>query len=691
MKLKLVSHINADSDLVEAWLKYYLQLGIAHFHLIVHGPHEENQTLLGLKDKYPITIEASYGGPFDSDQKKSRLDAVLACHPDQWLILVDSDEFVEFPYCDIAETIRQLERSGANIMAAPMLQRLTSDGSLESPGIIDDPFRIFPLCSEDLYRRVGLVADIFKFPLFFCVDGTRVLEEGNHNPPLGSAPKFSEILGVTHHFKFRRTVSTRLDKRIKSEHAFRQESVQLRAYFDSHSGRLPLDGTFTYSRSELFRRGLLKQLPQVVTSCMKTPESAAAEQGGCWARDSEVQEASMEAQERSGIGAPSADRRITFILPAATQHQGIKRHVVEIAQKLSESQVQSIIICFDQESAGTALDRKNLRGVRIQYDNEPVSLLGWIRMLRKTDPTEVVFCHDWLEAFGPKALMAALVAGVRRRFAIQYLMPIQVQPPVPVNSPGNLLRRIAGKRVRRLVKIRIAGWMTTRTICACRSIRDALVHGYGFPRERTIAVYEGISTSYFKPCEARRAALRARLGIGFEDFLLICVARLAEEKGLDILIHALSRVLRQGIRCKCLILGEGPLREQLTRKVNCLGLPNFVRFEGYQDDIRPYLQAGSAFVLTSLFEGFPVSVLEAMASGLPCIVTDVGGNSEIVNDDGVGMLIPPGSVEEAEKAIVDMATHASMRAAMAAKTREVVCRSFDIDHRIEELRSVLLP
>ena len=175
-------------------------------------------------------------------------------------MLVDSDEFVEFPYRDIAETVRKLRSTGANLMAAPMLQRLTADGSLETPPVIDDPFKTFPLCSVDLYQHMGVVAGSLKFPLFFCATGTEMEEEGNHNPPRGFERRTTAMLGVTHHFKFRRTVSQRLDKRINSEYLWRHESVQFREYLANHSGRLPLEGTFTYSREELFRKGLLRKL-----------------------------------------------------------------------------------------------------------------------------------------------------------------------------------------------------------------------------------------------------------------------------------------------------------------------------------------------------------------------------------------------------------------------------------------------
>jgi hypothetical protein len=260
MNLKLLSHVNADSDLIEAWLKYYLQLGVERFHLVVHGGREENSRLFAIKDSYPITIEDTYGGPFLGEHKKNHLDAVLARNTEQWLVLVDSDEFVEFPYRNIPRTIQKLNFEHATVMVAPMLQRIKADGALETQPLIDDPFEVFPLCSENLYQKMGVDACVLKYPLFFCGSNTQLKEEGNHNPPQGSERRISAMRGVTHHFKFRRTVSQRLDNMINSTHLWRHESVQFREYLDRHSNRVPVEEAFPYSRKELFHRGLLRKL-----------------------------------------------------------------------------------------------------------------------------------------------------------------------------------------------------------------------------------------------------------------------------------------------------------------------------------------------------------------------------------------------------------------------------------------------
>src|SRR5215475_13475326 len=205
MDLKIVSHVNGDGDLLEAWFKYYQRLGVSSFHLILHGPREENERLYALKESHPLVIEDAYEGPFHSEEKKNRINSVLARMRDRWILVVDSDEFVEFPYETVSATISMLRLVGRNALFAPMVQHLTSDGSLDTPEVITDPFRTFPLCSVDLYERMGVKAAISKWPLFYCTAQTLLRDGGNHSCPLGNLA--SSMQGVTHHFKFRRSVS----------------------------------------------------------------------------------------------------------------------------------------------------------------------------------------------------------------------------------------------------------------------------------------------------------------------------------------------------------------------------------------------------------------------------------------------------------------------------------------------------
>jgi glycosyltransferase involved in cell wall biosynthesis len=683
MSVKLFSHVNADSDLIEAWLQYYIRLGVDRFHLIVHGSAKENGRLLDLVTSYPIVIDDMYEGPFDSDQKKMRLDALLARNTEQWVLLVDSDEFVEFPYRDIAETIRMLETADSNLMAAPMLQRLTKDGSLDTPSVIEDPFRMFPLCSATLYREMGMKGDIFKFPLFYCAKGTCVREEGNHHPPLGSEPHSSGALGVTHHFKFRRTISQRLDSMIRSEHTWRHESVLVHDYLESHSNRLPIEGAFLYSREELFRRRLLRKMRE-------SASNPATEDIQSFAQSIDH----VSRREKGGSQAASnvklAGRRIVFFLPKKTEFDDFEKHLVMVIRGLNTSAMHPAIVCVGDETIVHHGVDEVLANVTVQCVREPQSLREWYRLIRGTRADIVVFCYNWFKAFPWQAPLASFFAGVRRRISIQHVVPQPAPPLVEGNSPRERLRRLIGGRARYMFKVRLTGYLSHKTICVSSAVGDALVREYQFPARKTITIHNGVSTAIFSPNLKARAALRASFDVSEEDFLLVCAASLSEARGIDILINAVSRVARQGIVCKCIILGDGALKEHLQKEVNALGLAGYVYFEGSQKDIRPYLQAGSAFIQISKIEWLPFSVLEAMACGLPCITRDVGGSAEAVKDRVTGLIIRSGTLDEVENAILYLATHPLECAEMAAKSRETAYRSFNAETEIKELKAAIL-
>ena len=257
--MRLLCHINDDEDLLQAWLDYYAGLGVSSFHFIVHGAVSENVKLFQLAKLYPIRVEDAYEGPFSGIEKLRRIEPVLAHWKGQWVLWVDSDEFVEFPYRGLTTTIRVLEFLKANALSAPMVQRLTEDGGLKTPETIADPFLYFPLCSVDLYRKMGVEALISKYPLFYCQDSTKISNGGNHNPPNGPFTVLSPLQGVTHHFKWRGPALKKIVSRAQSAVPWRHESVGYLAYLESHDFHVPTADSFSYSRAELFRRGLLKK------------------------------------------------------------------------------------------------------------------------------------------------------------------------------------------------------------------------------------------------------------------------------------------------------------------------------------------------------------------------------------------------------------------------------------------------
>lgn len=256
--MKLFSHINGDSDLIESWLRHYLALGIDTFQVVLHGPRRENETLLRLKDAYPVVILDEYEGPMLETEKIRRLQNQVQKHAGEWVVVVDSDEFLELPEKNLPETCALLEAWELQNLSAPLLQRIRPGGLLESPPAIENPAELFSLAAPRLCQHMGARPDLRKFPLFFVRDSSQI-HGGNHLPPTPGDPPHPPVRGVSHHYKWRQPLLERL-RSPSGQYWFcaQHEYPRYQAHLAAHGHRLPLQDAFPCSREELFQRGLLR-------------------------------------------------------------------------------------------------------------------------------------------------------------------------------------------------------------------------------------------------------------------------------------------------------------------------------------------------------------------------------------------------------------------------------------------------
>lgn len=173
----------------------------------------------------------------------------------------------------------------------------------------------------------------------------------------------------------------------------------------------------------------------------------------------------------------------------------------------------------------------------------------------------------------------------------------------------------------------------------------------------------------------------------FGDFdVVIGVGRLVSQKDFTTLIRAFATV-RQKRPAKLLILGEGPLRSELERLVNDLGLSQDVDMPGFVDNPYAYMAKASVFVLSSAWEGFSNVLIEAMACGVPIVATDCpGASSEILEGGKYGKLVPVGNAEAMAKAILE--TLENPPDTRAARER---AQAFSVERIAEQYLDVLLP
>lgn len=157
---------------------------------------------------------------------------------------------------------------------------------------------------------------------------------------------------------------------------------------------------------------------------------------------------------------------------------------------------------------------------------------------------------------------------------------------------------------------------------------------------RLIVITNGIDLGRFHPDLLARERLRAELSIDAGAWVVGTVGRIAEEKNQALLVRAIAPRLRNGVHL--VIAGDGPLLESLAELARTLGIAGSVHLLGARHDIPQVLNALDVFVLSSNTEGLPLVILEAMATGLPVVSTDVGGTRDVVQDGKTGFLIHAG-------------------------------------------------
>lgn len=184
------------------------------------------------------------------------------------------------------------------------------------------------------------------------------------------------------------------------------------------------------------------------------------------------------------------------------------------------------------------------------------------------------------------------------------------------------------------------------------------------------------------------AAERSRFGISPDHLLLGAVGRLSEEKGFDHLIHAVHRLTQAGRKVGLVIAGEGHLKEPLQKQINQLGLQDVVKLVGFLNDPRQLYRAIDVFVLSSLREGLPNVVLEAMATRRAVVATNCNGIPRLVQDGVNGLVIPTDSVQALQEAILRCLQSPSLREELAAAGRSTIEQQFSFTTRMEQVVNV---
>ena len=349
---------------------------------------------------------------------------------------------------------------------------------------------------------------------------------------------------------------------------------------------------------------------------------------------------------------------------------GAERYLSRVAPRLREHGVEVEICCLEKTGAllaETEAAGVTVHGTRFIFRRRSSGLprlapallrtVGDIRRLVRGGRYDAV--HTYLFLADLLGTAGAQLAGCKRIITSRRALHAWRHGPAPYEHWLELGTNLVADEL-------IANSHTV--------LEDAERHERFLPRARGV-VYNGVETDHYRP---------ASPGRGKGPLRLLNIGALAPRKGQEYGLSALAELCAAGVEARLVLVGDGPDRPALEAQAARLGVGNQVEFAGEQLDPRPFLEAADLFVFPSRQEGFSNALIEAMASGLPVVASDVGGNREAVGEEG-GRIVPPEDSEALATGILELSSDRRSLAAVGAANRERVTSRFSLDASVRRL------
>jgi len=352
--------------------------------------------------------------------------------------------------------------------------------------------------------------------------------------------------------------------------------------------------------------------------------------------------------------------RILHIIPSTHNVGGLENGVLNLVQRLDRFQ-HAVCPVGNLGPLGDLLPRERVAVLQLEKSNRRFAIqIGALAEQIRAWKPDIVHSRNW------GALEGVFASRWSRSAAV-------------VHSEHGVENHPAEGPRRRIWFRRVAFELADRVLCVSSQLREMLAQCTGFPSRKMSVIHNGVDMNRFFPDPAARDRMRRQLGIGAEEICFGCVGRLYPVKDYWTLLRALEEVTESCTNWRLLIAGQGPDLVPLQQFVNERpSLAGRVNFFGVTRAVAEILNAMDVYVLPSITEGISNSLLEAMATGLPVIVSAIGGNLEVVVDGESGLMFPVGDATCLANHLLRLTKSTDLRVRMGSQALRRIQNDFSI-------------
>lgn len=360
----------------------------------------------------------------------------------------------------------------------------------------------------------------------------------------------------------------------------------------------------------------------------------------------------------------SANRTRVAYLAHSFRAGGIERCIVNLVNNLDRERFDPLIICLTEsgDSANCVVDTPIFEiGKKRGWDNKAI---GELARVLKSQKVSVLHSHNWGTLI--EGSLARGRAGVPVHLHTEHGQGLHEN----IRGPKRLLRKWA------------SAWAFRRlsTLSACAKCVAPLIEARsGFPANQILYLPNGVPNPLGRFDGVDRSHFRATLGISDRAVVIGSTGRLVPVKGFELAIEATAKLACHAREIHLVLVGDGESRPDLKDLAESLGIGNRVHFVGYQNDVGPWLKMFDLFLNTSKSEAMSLSVLEAMAVGLPIVAGDVGDNRDMVlGHEMCGRILESRDVSSLAESIIAVVSDSALAKQYGENARRVYEQHFSI-------------